>query len=486
MLNNNKKSQIPDKDLSSRKVIDLSFTYSGAGIVYYSLFILFVTGIIRSLPISLVILGIGTIAIGLYLLFCGNKKAHNNSDNNNSEGMNVLKEENYNNRLFHCNEHNEEINKKKHKESKLIKTDTKRNQNIKFNENTQNSQIHDHNVDKQEQEFPIELEDHDKSKQQPAEKIPPIIPIIPEHNDKLKPQSMKILTELNTIQKPELKPQSKPVKGISTIPVDLPKPEPKSQPAEGILQGIPMKLENNNKSESHQTEKIFAKLDAIHNHNLGLNTEPKPAEKQELPPKPESPNKPDPEPEPEPKPAEEIQIREKFLEYIFPENNKKNANQEKKQKQGRNVNKSLEIPVYIQNKINLIIEDNENAFRIKKNIKNKTRDKELKAASSKLNELFINYVLDVTKTKDKEKYTTMLSNITFKMEGSITKVSCKCQIIKDQECVFDFEFLAEFREDLDDNQFISPWKFQFKFEDKSKTPRVISVNFPNKKLNNKK
>ena len=134
MLNNSEKCPIPNKDLLSRKVIGLSFTGSGAGFISCPLFIVSVTGFVTALPISLAILGIGTTAVGLYLLLSGNEVRHNNSDNNISDSMNVLKDENYNNRLFHCNEHNEEINQKDD-ESKLIKTDTKRNQNINFDEN---------------------------------------------------------------------------------------------------------------------------------------------------------------------------------------------------------------------------------------------------------------------------------------------------------------------------------------------------------------
>lgn len=326
----------------------------------------------------------------------------------------------------------------------------------------------------------------------PIEEIPPKIPIKAEHNDKSEPQSIrKILTGLNTIQKPELKPQPKPVKGISTIPKDLPKPEPKSQSTAGILPEIPTKLENNDKSESQPTEKIFAKLDVIHNNKAGPNPEPKPKEKQELPPKLESPHKLDPEPKPELKPTEEIQIREKFLEYIYPENNKKNVNQKNKQVQGRNAGRANEIPSQIQSKINSIIKDNENAFRTTyKKTKNQIH-KELEIISSKLNKLFTEYVLNVTEIEDKDKYTTKLSDISFKEKNDITKVSCKCQIVKDKDPVFDFEFLAKFVKDGKDitqkpsnlmhnrvNESLRPWKFKFTFKDKNNTPRYVNVDFP--------
>ena len=704
MLNNSEKCPIPNKDLLSRKVIGLSFTGSGAGFISCPLFIVSVTGFVTALPISLAILGIGTTAVGLYLLLSGNEVRHNNSDNNISDSMNVLKDENYNNRLFHCNEHNEEINQKDD-ESKLIKTDTKRNQNINFDENTQNSQIHDHNVNIEQnnginiknqsdltnkdninnntssevhenaahdnsihtenknnmtelrRESTIDknidtvnknstnkatinvdnkanenlntdrvtdikiygkITENEKNIKRQSNKLPlkkkkknnlsyrngnnnsinienknssnsaedesignnkgniinkgpsdgtnenlkeidrtnfkidnqindmknqstnqtiesnnliipgentnggtiidsyttqgtPPISISGKKNSLREPkesQSYEPTINKNVIKidkqefpqkpkdlyepKPETKQKPGPAEKIPTDFNDQLKSNPVIKPTAGILPEIPTKLENNDKSELQPTEKIFAKLDVIHNNKAGPNPEPKPKEKQELPTKLESPHKLDPEPKPELKPTEEIQIREKFLEYIYHKNNKKNANQKNKQVQGRDAGRANEIPSQIQSKISSIIKDNKNAFRTKKYTNNKDLYKELETISSKLNKLFTEYVLDVTKIKDKDKYTTkQLSDISFKEKNNITKVSCRCQIVKDGKSVFDFEFSAGFVKDWKDvtqkpsnlmhnsvSKFLRPGKFKFTFKDKNNTPRYVNVDFP--------
>ena len=159
--------------------------------------------------------------------------------------------------------------------------------------------------------------------------------------------------------------------------------------------------------------------------------------------------------------------------------------------QGGDAGRANEIPSQIQSKINSIIKDNENAFRAKKYTNNKNLNKELETISSKLNELFTEYVLDVTGIKDKDKYTTKLSDISFKEENNIINVSCKCQIVKDGKSVFDFEFLAKFVKDGKDitqkpsnlmhnrvNESLRPWKFKFTFKDKNNTPRYVNVDFP--------
>ena len=700
MLNNSEKCPIPNKDLLSRKVIGLSFTGSGAGFISCPLFIVSVTGFVTALPISLAILGIGTTAVGLYLLLSGNEVRHNNSDNNASGNTNVSKNENY------CNnsEYNKEINQKNN-ESKLIKIDTGRKQSINFDENAQNRQIHDHGINIEQnnginiknrpdltnkdnisnntsgeihkntafntksdvvndlsgqqkisansfihvvnknnvpelgvgnnidnnaknympnyaqhssateianksninntitstcdetknikkssiqsnggyntgtheqndtqnqslnqtiesnnlimpgentngetivdshtiqgnppinisgkknplyepkesqldeliinkniikidkQELPPEPENHNKTKPQSIEKIFAKLYILHrldpepkselESEQKLEPQPIeKIPTRPDTIhrqgpqpkpkekqeftQKPkdlhELKPETKqkpePIEKIPTDSKNQPKPTPVIKPIEEISPIISIKSKHNDKPEPQSIRKILTGLNTIQKSEL--KPQPKPVK--------ETSTIPVDLPKPEPKPTEEIQIRKEFLEYIYPENNKKNVNQENKQVQGRNAGRANEIPSQIQSKINLIIEKNANAFRV--STKHKNFDEKLEKASLNLNKLFTEYVLDVTKIKDKDKYTTKLSDISLEEKNSITKISCSCQIVKDGKSVFDFGFLAEFREDHDGNKFFNPWEFQFKFKDKSGILRAIPVKFPSKK-----
>lgn len=633
MLNNSEKCPIPNKDLLSRKVIGLSFTGSGAGFISCPLFIVSVTGFVTALPISLAILGIGTTAVGLYLLLSGNEVRHNNSDNNISDSMNVLKDENYNNRLFHCNEHNEEINQKDD-ESKLIKTDTKRNQNINFDENTQNSQIHDHNVNiEQNNGINIKNQSDLTNKDNINNNTSSEVHENAAHDNSIHTENKNNMTELrrestidknidtvnkNSTNKATINVDNKANENLNTDRVTdikiygniaeneknierqsnkLPlQEEPKNNLSSRNGNNNSINIENKNSSNSAEDESIGNnkgniinkgpsdgtnenlkeidrtnfKIDkqindmknqstnqTIESNNLiipGENTnggtiidssmiqgnppinisceknplyepkesqlyelifnkniikidkqefpqkpkdlhEPKPEtkqkEKQELPPKLESPHKLDPEPKPELKPTEEIQIREKFLEYIHQEYNKKNVNQKNKQVQGRDAGRANEIPSQIQSKISSIIKDNKNAFRTKKYTNNKDLYKELETISSKLNELFTEYVLDVTKIKNKDKYTTKISDIIFKEGDNITKASCKCQIVKDGKSVFDFEFSAGFVKDGKDitqkpsnlmhnrvNESLRPWKFKFTFKDKNNTPRYVNVDFP--------
>lgn len=724
MLNNNKKSQIPDKDLSSRKVIGLSFTCSGAGLTSCPLFIASVTGFIAALPISLAILGIGIATVGLYLLFSGNKKTHNNSDNDKqkhvSENTNIFKDENYNKNTLQDNEHSKEINRK-NDESKLIKTDTEHNPNNNFDENNQNRQIHDHNVNIEQnndiniknQSYPtnkdnisnntsgeiyenaalntksdvavdrfnqqknnndnsIHIENknnmtelrrensidnnsknniNNKNQGSSIEEIvgksntndtiisarnkieslvKPSIKLNKNHNIDIHTQgpnpnlNIKVdnlnlhhvgdkvnLSNLNknsTIDKNQdainknntykamislnntnenlganHMAQVEINKNIVDNEKNIEKPnsklslqeEPKDKLSSRDDNNNSIHIENKNSSNSAEDESIDSnitgniinkgpsieinenlketdrtnfKIDGKINDTKNQNTnpiidgdnpiisvgninnrtivdshtiqgnhpisisgkknplhEPKESQsdeltingnvfkinKQELPPKLESPHELDPEPKHELKPTEEIQIREKFLEYIYPENNKKNVNQKNKQVQGRNAGRANEIPSQIQSKINSIIKDNENAFRTTyKKTKNQIY-KELEIISSKLNKLFTEYVLNVTEIEDKDKYTTKLSDISFEEKNDITKVSCKCQIVKDKDPVFDFEFLAGFVKDGKDvtqkpsnlmhnsvSESLRPGKFKFTFKDKNNTPRYVNVDFP--------